>query len=312
MARNNLRVIYQNLADLSTTTITASSTLSGSTPVSNLTKDSKSLVWKGAACSALTNVRANLLIDLGSAQQIGGVILPFTNLSPNATVRVVLHSTVPTLVTGTPDTTSVTNGTVVYNTGFIDACPYVVLGLWNWGTVPIGVNSYSYGGGTYARVWLPTVQTARWVTIEIIDNRAGTGITDLSIEVSRVVLGSYWSPKYNTSFGLATQMKDLSSHERTESGDLITNRGIRFNSMNFDLKWLVPADRLEFSRIVKGGGLPRPILISLFPHVHTDSSTDVDFDKEQSHQIYGKLSALSAVSHPIFDMYSTTIDIEEL
>ena len=98
----------------------------------------------------------------------------------------------------------------------------------------------------------------------------------------------------------------LSTCEVSESGDLITNRGIRFRSMNFDLNWLTSSDRQEFSRILRGNGLPKPLLISLFP----DNSTD--YDKEQAHQIYGKLSSISDVVNPIIDMYSTSIDIEEI
>ena len=41
MALNNLRIIYNNEADYSTTTLTPSSTASSSTVVSNLQKDIK-------------------------------------------------------------------------------------------------------------------------------------------------------------------------------------------------------------------------------------------------------------------------------
>lgn len=306
MAANNLRVIYQNIADLSTTTITASSTASGTTTAANLVKDSKSLVWRSGTSSSVSSIKANLVVSFASGI-VGGVVLPFTNLSPNATMRVrIFTGTTPTMG-GTVDspTISTAGASLVVDTGFVACCPYQQLGLWNWGNLPLGVNSYSYGGGTYARDWFTPV-TGTSAVIEIVDNRAGLTSPDMFIEASRLVIGSYWSPKYNTSFGLSTQMKDLSTHERSESGDLVTNRGVRFNSMNFDLNWLVPADRLEFTRIVKGNGLPRPLLISLFP----DNSTD--WDKEQSHQIYGKLSELAQVTHPIFDMYSTTIAIEEI
>jgi hypothetical protein len=187
--------------------------------------------------------------------------------------------------------------------GGVVAAPYQVLGLWNWGTNPLGSNVYSYGGGTYGRVWLDTqVQNVYSIAIDISDpgNLAGY------IEASRLVVGWYWSPKYNTSYGLATTMKDLSTHERSEAGDLVTNRGVRFNSMNFDMNWLVPADQLEMQKILRGNGIAQPLLISLFPN-----NSD-DWVKEQSHQIYGKLSQLSSIVHPILDMYSTSIDIEEI
>jgi hypothetical protein len=174
--------------------------------------------------------------------------------------------------------------------------------LWNWGSLPLGVNSYSYGGGTYGRAWISVPGACTSLLIELVD----TQCTSQYIEISRIVAGSYWSPKYNTSFGLSTGSQDLSQHERSQSGDLVTNRGIRYRNMKFDLNWLPPADRLEFTRILRGNGLPRPLFISLFP-----DNVD-EYDKEQAHQIYGKLSTLNDVTHPIFEMYSTSIEIEEI
>jgi hypothetical protein len=149
---------------------------------------------------------------------------------------------------------------------------------------------------------MPAQLACTSLLIEIED----TECSNPYIEVSRIITGSYWSPKYNTSFGLSTGSQDLSQHQRSESGDLITNRGIRYRSMRFDLTWLPPEDRLEFTRILRGNGLPRPLFISLFPN-----NSD-DYEKEQSHQIYGKLSQLSDITHPIFEIYSTSIDIEEI
>ena len=297
--------------ELTATTIAVSSTASAATPASNMKVDAKSQVWRSGSVttaadstSGLYTAKANIVLAFTSTN-IGGVVLPFCNLSSQATIRVRGYTgTAPTLG-GTVDTpTASALGTLKFDTGTVTACPYQVLGLWNWGTLPLGVNSYSYGGGTYGRVWVPLASQAACTSllIEIID----TGNQAPYIELSRLVVGSYWSPKYNTSYGLSSNTTDLSTHTRSESGDLITNRGIRFRSMKFDLNWLTSSDRQEFSRILRGNGLPRPLLISLFP----DNSTD--YDKEQAHQIYGKLSQISDVVNPIVDMYSTSIDIEEV
>ena len=311
MSLNNLRIIYNNILDLSTTSILASSTASTtSTPISNLKLDSKSQVWRSASTGVLNGdnsgtytTRANLVVTLSSSI-IGGVILPFCNLSAAATIRVrgYTGAAAGAGAAGTNTPIGTAGGTQQFDTGKIAACPYQNFGLWNWGAVPLGVNSYSYGGGTYARAWAPTQLACTSILIEIED----TQNSNQYIEVSRIVAGSYWSPKYNTSFGLSTGSQDLSQHERSESGDLITNRGIRYRNMKFELAWLPPADRVEFTRILRGNGLPRPLFISLFPN-----NTE-DYEKEQAHQIYGKLSQLSDITHPIFEMYSTSIDIEEI
>jgi hypothetical protein len=316
MSSNNLRIIYQNILDLSTTTLSASSTASAVTPVTNLKLDSKSQVWRSASTgvqntvgdTTLFTTRANLVIASSISNMIGGVMLPFCNLSSTATIRVRGYSGLTMAQPGTPPTTGtvpaggIAGSTPVFDTGVVTACPYQNFGLWNWGSIPLGVNSYSYGGGTYGRVWIPNPGACTSLLIEIYDPIC----TNSYIEISRIVAGSYWSPKYNTSFGLSTGSQDLSAHERSESGDLITNRGIRYRNMKFDLNWLPPADRLEFTRILRGNGLPRPLFISLFPN-----NSD-DLEKEQAHQIYGKLSTLQDITHPIFEMYSTSIEIEEI
>jgi len=309
MASNNLRIIYQNIIDLATTTISASSVASAATPVTNLKLDSKSQVWRSGvgiinSDNTTYTVRANLVISstTGVTNIVGGVILPFCNLSSTATIRVRGYTgTAAQPGTGvTP--TGIAGTTQQFDTGIIIASPYQNFGLWNWGSIPLGANSYSYGGGTYARAWIPTPVAVNSILIEIVDNASINNY----IEVSRIVAGSYWSPKYNTSFGLSTGSQDLSQHERSQSGDLVTNRGIRYRNMKFDLNWLPPADRLEFTRILRGNGLPRALFISLFPNNYDD------YDKEQAHQIYGKLSTLQDITHPIFEMYSTSIEIEEI
>ena len=277
MAVNNLRVIYQNLADLSTTTITASTT-AGITSAANLQKDTKSLIWRS------TGTSATLTVAFGSAKTVRGVILPFTNLTATATISVA------------------TVGGSGYTTGTVLACPYKQTDNWDSSYLPQGANSYAYGSGTYARVWFPAQQTCTGLTITLTDTNNASGY----VEASRLVVGDYWTPKYNTSFGLIAAPKSLSTNSRTESGDLVTNRGIQYNTMSFDLTWLTPDDRLIFTKIIKSNGINKGLLISLFP----DASED--YDKEQTYQIYGKLTQVPDLTHPMYTMYSSKVEIEEI
>jgi hypothetical protein len=295
MASNNLRIIYQNAADLSTSTLAASSTASVSTTIANIRSDIKSLLWRSGA-----GKQQRILLTSTIPLDIGGIILPFCNLTPTATIRVRGFSS----VTGAVATYNGVGGTgALFDTGVVVASPYPALSLWDWGTNPLGSNVYAYGGGTYGRVWLSTQITGCYsIAIDIDD----TSNTNNYIEVSRLFIGKYWSPKYNTSYGLSTTMKDLSSHERSEAGDLVTNRGVRHNSMNFDMNWLVKEDQLEMQKILRGNGISKSMVISLFP-----DNTD-DYSKEQSHQICGKLSDISSLTHPVLGMYSTSISIDEL
>jgi hypothetical protein len=294
---NKLRIIYQNQVDLSSTTITSTTPASG-TSTANLKIDTKSLVWRSS-----TSTTASIILDLGSQKTIGGVVLAFTNLpSSTATIRVVGHNTAM----------SISGGNLVipigaaYNTGLVSCCPWNTLALPSWGTNPVGSSNYSYGGGTYARVWLNSTQAStpvRYVGIEITDNAASF------IEVSRLIVGNYWSPTHNAGYGISAGIKDLSEHVRTEGGDLLTRRGPRFKTLNFDLQWLASSDRKEMTRLLLGNGMPKPLFVSLFPD---STGADEDFQREGIHQIYGKMVEIPGVSYTTLDIYSTSLEIEEV
>lgn len=301
MSTNNLRVISQNLVDYSSTTIQASSSATAG-PVANLTKDAKSLVWRSQSAST-TNVIVKLVVQFSSSI-VGGIVLPFTNLTSTATIRVRGYTGDPVILTGSVDAPIATAyGTEIFDTGSSLASPYQTPDVWNGPTVVTGVNSYAYGGGVYGRIWIPiNMQLAcTSVLIEINDINP-----DKYIEISRLIIGPYWSPRFNTSFGLTNTLADLSTQSRTMSGDLVTNRSTRHSTMSFDLKWLDPADRRIFSSLLKHNGLARPMLISLFPN-----NTE-DHYREKDHQIYGKLMQLPGIQQNIVDMYSSQIEIEEI
>ena len=317
MATNNLRIIYNNLVDLSTATIKASSQQSDATAPANLKKDAKGSVWRSSPTTVSgTTVKAYITVDLGVdslginiRKSIQGVVLAFTNLvSPNATIRVMGTTNYEFYANAQFD--PINNPTASpANTGTaITACPWGTLDLPDWGTNPVGANTYAYGGGTYARAWLPSVSLPyRYWNIEITDTRP-VGIGHY-IEVSRIIMGEYWTPKYNTGYGMTNTIKDLSTHERTESGDLVSQRGPRYSALTFDLKWLDPSDRIQLTKIMLGNGLPRPLLVSLFPD---NGSTTSQAEMERAHQIYGKMVTLPGITYDMLDIYSTQFDIEEV
>lgn len=293
---DNLKIIYKNLAD--SATLTASSTAGTSTTVANLKINSRSKVWRSGATT-----NAIFLVSMSSAA-VSGIILPFTNFTTSATIRVKGYtSTLPTIA-GTLGTPTLSGGSApVYDSGTVNACPWTSGDAFSLATVPSGVSRYSYGGGTCARLWLSSVNSAIAVTglsIEISDS----GNPDSYLEISRLVIGSSWSPKYNTSYGVTAGFSDLSSNDRLQSGDLITNRGIQYKSLSFDLKYMDGTDRDKMISIFKGPGISLPIFISVFPN-------DTDAGREGLYQIYGKLSQLDSIAYSFLDVYSSKISIEE-
>ncbi len=300
----NLRIISKNQVELTTTTLTASSTASASTQVTNLKLNPKSVVWRSAT-SSTESVKANLVVNFTTQMvTVGGVVLGFSNLTSDATIRIRgFIGTAPTLA-GTTDVPLVNaTGTQVFDTGFIVGTAPQNLGDWLWGVSELGPTAYLNRKG-YARVWVPPASQipCTSLAIEIVDPFN----TDQYVEVSKLIVGSYWSPQYNTSFGLSSKQNDMSTSERSESGDLITTNGPTYNSMSFDLKYMSKKDRVEFNSLSRSSGLKKPMFISLFPENSADTG------KEQLYQMYGKLSQLYGIEHPIFENYSSQVELEEI
>lgn len=297
----NLNIIYDNYARYATTIITASSSQAAA-PVSNLKLDQKSRVWRSTANgSSSTFAYANLLLDLGVARQVGGVVLTFTNaLSVSDSIIIRAYSSPPTFG-GSVAAPTLVGGVQVGNSGTVLCCP------WNNLNLPAYTSSSqtAYGGGTYVRAFLSTPLTARYFAIEIVQSSSSSSAGRF-VEAANIVIGPVWTPKYNTSFGLSSSVKDDSTHDRTEAGDLVSVKGFRYNMLDFDLKWLDVSDRFEFSRLCLGNGSSNPVFVSLFPNNSTNWET------ERAHMVYGKIKTIPGADYFAPNLYATKISIEEI
>jgi hypothetical protein len=277
MAQNNLRIIYDNVIDSASLT---ASTAAGGLPATNLQRDQKGLVWRS------TGTSATLTATWSTAQTLSGVVLPFCNLSANATIRVRVY-------TNTGDTTP------VRDTGTVNARAYAPGDIWG-GAPSTSVNAYSFGGGSYARCWF-TSAVGRKLEITLTDSGNPSGY----LEAGRLVCGAYWSPTYNTNFGVGIGYVDTSTQTRTESGNLVTTIKPTHRTLNFDLQWLTDADRERMLSILRGNGLRKPLFVSVFPE-------DASAAKEQNYQLYGKMSGLNPITHPLYTVYSSSLSLEEI
>ena len=253
--------------------------------------------------------KVNLMATFSAPTIVGAIIMPFTNLTKTATITVKGYTgttplVFPTIGSGvTSPAISIVNCTQVFSVVNSLCAPYSLSGDWSWGSSGKGVNSFSYSGGTYARVYIPLASqiACTSIVIEISDQYN----TDKYIEVSRLIIGNYWTPIYNTQYGLTGTINDLTTNERTESGNLVTNRGAKFSTLNFDVGYLTAADRNNLFSIFRGSGTSRPLFVSLFPE-------DTDLEKERDFQIYGKLSGINPITHSTLDLYSSSLEIQEV
>lgn len=276
----NMRVVYNNrLAEYST--LTASSE-AGSLVVTNLLTELKSEVWRS------TSTTASITVTWTSLKAISFVGLPFCNLTPTATVRVRLYS----------DTAGTT---LVLDTGAIAACPAQMLNSMDVGLPTPGVNNFGYGGGNYADLWF-TQTNARRMVVDIVDTSNTSGY----VECARLVCGAYWSPTINPSYeNVKLSMVEMSKHERSDAGDLFTDRGPMCKTLSVTLQFMPEADRDVFWRITRGNGMSRPIYISIAP----DATNVLE---EQMYQVYGKLSRQSELQYQFMSQFAGQLQIEEI
>lgn len=237
-------------------------------------------IWGASVVqTALANITANWTLP----ENIACVILPFTNLGQNATMRVQLGN--------------ITAGDV-YDSGALPACPAIPISIRNFFNPS---NSYGYGGGSYARMWLPATYSAKILTITLQDINSTTGY----IEASRLVCGTFWEPKYNAAYGATIAFNDLSKHFRSDAGDLITDIGTRYRKLGMTLEYMPNTDKNALVNILRGNGIANPLLVSVFPQ-------NADNELERDFMIYGKLSQIGAMNLPFVNVYTAPIDFEEI
>jgi hypothetical protein len=126
-----------------------------------------------------------------------------------------------------------------------------------------------------------------------------------SVKVSKFIIGNYWSPKYNTGYGMQVGYDDASTSERLQSGDLYTTKLPRNKTLQFDLQYMDETDKFHLFDIIKSVGKTDPIFVSIFPE-------STDQEKEQMYSIYGKFNSLPNISHTMFSMYSSSLQLEEI
>ena len=270
----NLRLIYKNVIDTAAT-LTASTT-SGGLVASNMQND-----YKGKAHRS-TTTSVTYTATWATTQNIGGVVLPATNLSGSATVRVRLYNT---------------GGTVqIADSGTINACPGNNIELWNW-SGPLNANAFIFGGASKTAVWFSSHYAADKIVVDLVDTTNAAGY----IDCSRLIAGAYWEPKYNVSNGISVEISDTSTTERADSGDLVATRGTVVDRLSFDFSVLEEADRTSLTQILRAVGTSRNILVSVFP--------DNNSLLEQSHMVYGKRSN-SSINASLYGIYKHSMELE--
>lgn len=152
-----------------------------------------------------------------------------------------------------------------------------------------------YGGGKYVVVYLTLAEATTSFTVTF----------NSAVRVSRFLIGNYWSPTYNTSFGVQVGYEDLTTVERLHSGDLYSTPGPRHKTLSLDLQYVTDAEKFKLFDIVKLLGKSKPLFVSVFPE-------DSDLEREQMYSIYGKFTNLPNITYAMFTRYTTSLQLEEI
>lgn len=277
---SNARFLYANAADLAS--LVASSQASASLAITNLQTDEKSEVWRSVGTTA--DFTATFTAD----QTIGGVVLPWTNLSATATMRVRLYNA---------------SAVLLLDTGTNIACPGGNPSLWGWTAAQLNSNSFGYGGGSYARAWFTQTAGVRSFRVDLVDSSNAQGY----LEVGRLVAGPYWQPVKNPDWDLVLHPGvDTSKHYRNDSGTLMTDPGTVHRKQQIPLSMWTNAERDIFWSIIASNGKSIPLLFSLLPDETSDPKG------EQMGMVYGKLMDSPATRFPAFRQFTTNLDFEEV
>lgn len=282
---SRMRVIFDNAAYRATL---AASSAAGTRTVDRLLTNMKTDVWRA------TGTAATLTLTWPTPEIIGGVALPFCNITSAATIRVRGYTL--------PD-----DAAPAVDSGAILAAPPAPLdGGW-WGVEALapniyrrgGANTFAQGGGAYARAWIAHTPMRKLVVD--LDDAANP---DGHIEAGRIIVGRYWQPDHNHSWGAKVGLRDGSRHARGGGGDQFVDAQARGRSLSIDLSWMTPHDRTMCWSILRDYGLQGQVLVSLYPD-------DPDPREEQMHMLFGRLSADSAMTHRYLGVHQTSLTLEE-
>lgn len=265
---NNIRFLDRSKADSTAATVTASSE-AGNMVVGNMLNTLPGVPWRstGAASEVIS-------IDLTQSEPVSVVVLYKNNLSNDATVT----------IQGSDDAGF---SVLIYDSGGLPGAEPE----YGWGEAPFGMpgfGGYAEEGKAWSHpflvAWIP-LSTARYWRITMEDSANPDGY----IQVGRLMIGSYFSPKYNVNWGYSDGWQDLSTQSRTRGGDLRTEHRPRFRKGTLKFSWLDATDSGRFSQMFFEVGRSKDMLISTFPEDGTS--------RDYLHTMIVKLTDWSLISH---------------
>lgn len=275
-----VRVIFEDLIDAATL---------GASPALVSTLDETNLQSSKRARVARTTSTANQAItgDFAASSIVSAAVLWRHNLSEDATWRLRLYSAASQ------------SGTVVYDSGTIDAITKKTYGDLIYGVDPYGASVFESGPDLKFSVFWFDAVFALSFQLDLSDS----GNSDGYMEADRLHMGYHFEPSVNASYGLQIQWMDDSTQTRTEGNSVHSDPLEPYRRLVFDLRYLSDSERTKFLENTRKAGKRKDVFVSVYPMQGGE--------QERDHSFIGRLVETPGLTHSWFDNHQTRVVIEE-
>lgn len=270
-------ILYNNLADTATISVTPSPSLGSA---ANLQNNRKSSI-----CRTIGTTTTYTLI-WSQPQEINAVALPATNLLHASTIDVDFYST----------STDITPFETISDQAAVGRSPLLPGNIKD-----PDYRYFSLGGAAKTFLHSESIETSTQKTRKLIITLTNPG-TGGQIDCSRIVCGKYWQPSRQASNGITISTQDNSEISTTRSGDNYINTTYIKELMNFELRYINDADRQRLLEIFRSWGTSSYIYVSVFPDSQNPELT-------QTYSIYGRNNDMS-VQYDLYSIYTTNLSLE--
>lgn len=272
-----MRIIYNNLADIATISVSPTPSLGNA---ANLQNNRKSSICRTSGTTVYT-------LTWTTPQQINAVALPATNLLHASIIEVNFYST---------------SGSATPFETINDQAAFLRSPLLPGNITQPDYRYFSLGGATKTSVYSESINTATQKTGKLTITLTNPGFTGGQIDCSRIVCGKYWEPIRQASTGITISTQDNSEISTTRSGDNYINTTYIKELMNFELKYINDTDRQRLLEIFRSWGTSSYVYVCVFPDNQNPELT-------QSYSIYGRNSDMS-IQYDIYSFYTTNLSLE--
>jgi hypothetical protein len=258
MAKHNVTMILRNVADLAT--LTATPAMETTLDVGNVQNQERSRVARTTSLDP-QSIKGDMPVAYPVYSHGFAIIGSFTG---TALIRIRLWE-----ATGQ-------TGTLVYDSGEVEAIPLIGWGEFNWGETPWGGTANTEGLDPFYFRFFDDVEVDSAVyqsfQIDVTDTLNPAGYIDFR----RLFMGRALTPKINADYGLAWSLQDDTIQEIDEAGGIKSHPRPMYRTLSFSLSHLDQGERSLFSNDFRYCGLTHDIFICVKPQGTGQEYFDLD------------------------------------